>query len=164
MLIKLEQKTKVNTKHIQTKVKKKVYIILSIAGLRKHRSTFCDKCNQFSFAALVLCYILGYYFDWRGLAIAGALLPLPYLCVMYFIPETPRWYMWARKHHCNTFLNLSVVTLKTSRQYIWNLTAIKFDTSLRSHLKPPCGCIWNFTVVTFKTSLRLHLKLHCGYI
>lgn len=33
------------------------------------------------------------YLDWRNLALIGASLPLPFLLLMFIIPETPRWYI-----------------------------------------------------------------------
>lgn len=33
------------------------------------------------------------YLDWRNLALVGASLPLPFLILMFIIPETPRWYI-----------------------------------------------------------------------
>lgn len=33
------------------------------------------------------------YLDWRNLALIGAILPLPFLLLMFIIPETPRWYI-----------------------------------------------------------------------
>lgn len=33
------------------------------------------------------------YLDWRNLALVGASLPLPFLVLMFIIPETPRWYI-----------------------------------------------------------------------
>jgi len=33
------------------------------------------------------------YLDWRNLALLGASLPLPFLILMFIIPETPRWYI-----------------------------------------------------------------------
>ena len=42
---------------------------------------------------ILFCYILGSYIDWKILAAIGAFLPLPFLVFMWFIPETPRWYI-----------------------------------------------------------------------
>lgn len=33
------------------------------------------------------------YLDWRNLALVGASLPIPFLILMFMIPETPRWYI-----------------------------------------------------------------------
>lgn len=35
----------------------------------------------------------GMYMDWRNLALLGATLPIPFLILMFMIPETPRWYI-----------------------------------------------------------------------
>uniref|UniRef100_A0A0A9XL62 Facilitated trehalose transporter Tret1 n=1 Tax=Lygus hesperus TaxID=30085 RepID=A0A0A9XL62_LYGHE len=42
---------------------------------------------------ILAAMVAGYYFDWRGLAYLGALIPLPSFLLMFFIPETPTWYM-----------------------------------------------------------------------
>ncbi|KAF6208564.1 hypothetical protein GE061_017022 [Apolygus lucorum] len=42
---------------------------------------------------ILTAFFAGYYFDWRGLAYMGALIPLPSFLLMFFIPETPTWYM-----------------------------------------------------------------------
>lgn len=42
---------------------------------------------------ILFCYILGSYIDWKILAAIGAALPLPFLAFMWFVPETPRWYI-----------------------------------------------------------------------
>ena len=42
---------------------------------------------------ILLCYTLGSYIDWKILATIGAILPMPFLVFMWFIPETPRWYI-----------------------------------------------------------------------
>lgn len=33
------------------------------------------------------------YLDWSNLALLGACLPVPFLLLMFLIPETPRWYI-----------------------------------------------------------------------
>ncbi|KAL6442485.1 hypothetical protein ACFW04_002595 [Cataglyphis niger] len=35
----------------------------------------------------------GMYLDWKSLAVLGASLPIPFLILMFMIPETPRWYI-----------------------------------------------------------------------
>ncbi|XP_018905127.2 trehalose transporter 1-like protein isoform X3 [Bemisia tabaci] len=47
---------------------------------------------------ILLCYVAGAYLDWSMLAFAGALIPVPFLICMFFIPETPRWYIGRNKH------------------------------------------------------------------
>ncbi|XP_032529147.2 facilitated trehalose transporter Tret1-like isoform X2 [Danaus plexippus] len=42
---------------------------------------------------ILICYIAGKYLDWSQLAYLGASLPIPFLILMFMIPETPRWYM-----------------------------------------------------------------------
>lgn len=42
---------------------------------------------------ILVCYIAGKYLDWSQLAYLGAVLPVPFLILMFMIPETPRWYI-----------------------------------------------------------------------
>ncbi|CAK1601949.1 unnamed protein product [Parnassius mnemosyne] len=42
---------------------------------------------------ILLCYVAGKYLDWSQLAYLGASLPIPFLILMFMIPETPRWYI-----------------------------------------------------------------------
>ena len=42
---------------------------------------------------ILFCYILGSTIDWKILAAIGAGLPIPFMIFMWFIPETPRWYI-----------------------------------------------------------------------
>ncbi len=39
----------------------------------------------------MLCYILGFFFDWQHLSLIGAVIPVPFLMLMCMIPETPRY-------------------------------------------------------------------------
>ncbi|KAG5314127.1 PREDICTED: facilitated trehalose transporter Tret1-like isoform X1 [Acromyrmex echinatior] len=47
----------------------------------------------FGNSGILLCFVAGMYLDWRNLALLGASLPLPFLILMFIIPETPRWYI-----------------------------------------------------------------------
>ncbi|XP_077263174.1 trehalose transporter 1 isoform X2 [Temnothorax americanus] len=49
--------------------------------------------TAFGNTGILLCFIAGMYLDWRNLALVGAILPLPFLILMFVIPETPRWYI-----------------------------------------------------------------------
>ncbi|XP_041974758.1 facilitated trehalose transporter Tret1-like [Aricia agestis] len=42
---------------------------------------------------ILLCYLAGKYLDWSELAYLGAALPIPFMLMMFVIPETPRWYL-----------------------------------------------------------------------
>ncbi|XP_023952627.1 facilitated trehalose transporter Tret1-like [Bicyclus anynana] len=42
---------------------------------------------------ILICYVAGKYLDWSQLAYLGASLPVPFLLLMFMIPETPRWYI-----------------------------------------------------------------------
>ena len=41
----------------------------------------------------MVCFVAGAYLNWSNLAILGATLPIPFLIMMFMIPETPRWYI-----------------------------------------------------------------------
>lgn len=47
---------------------------------------------------ILLCYVAGKYLDWSQLAYLGASLPIPFLLLMFMIPETPRWYISRGRH------------------------------------------------------------------
>ncbi|XP_026492738.1 facilitated trehalose transporter Tret1-like [Vanessa tameamea] len=42
---------------------------------------------------ILICYVAGKYLDWFELAYLGSALPIPFLLLMFMIPETPRWYI-----------------------------------------------------------------------
>ncbi|CAH0724808.1 unnamed protein product, partial [Brenthis ino] len=47
---------------------------------------------------ILICYVAGKYLDWSQLAYLGASLPIPFLLLMFMIPETPRWYISRGRH------------------------------------------------------------------
>lgn len=47
---------------------------------------------------ILFCYVLGSYIDWKILAAIGATLPIPFMICMWFVPETPRWYISQGKY------------------------------------------------------------------
>uniref|UniRef100_A0A182Q863 Facilitated trehalose transporter Tret1 n=1 Tax=Anopheles farauti TaxID=69004 RepID=A0A182Q863_9DIPT len=49
--------------------------------------------TAFGNIGILLCFVAGKYLDWSGLAFLGATLPVPFLILMFLIPETPRWYV-----------------------------------------------------------------------
>ncbi|XP_070527100.1 facilitated trehalose transporter Tret1 isoform X2 [Cardiocondyla obscurior] len=49
--------------------------------------------TAFGNTGILLCFTAGMYLDWRNLALLGATLPIPFLILMFVIPETPRWYV-----------------------------------------------------------------------
>ncbi|XP_066584242.1 facilitated trehalose transporter Tret1-like isoform X2 [Prorops nasuta] len=49
--------------------------------------------TAFGNTGILLCFAAGMYLDWRILALLGASLPIPFLALMFMIPETPRWYI-----------------------------------------------------------------------
>lgn len=53
----------------------------------------CSKLNILlsGNAGVMLCYILGFWLDWSHLALASAVLPLPFLILVCMVPETPRY-------------------------------------------------------------------------
>lgn len=49
--------------------------------------------TAFGNIGILMCFVAGNYLDWSNLAFLGATLPVPFLLLMFFIPETPRWYV-----------------------------------------------------------------------
>ncbi|KAL6442483.1 hypothetical protein ACFW04_002595 [Cataglyphis niger] len=49
--------------------------------------------TAFGNTGILLCFMAGMYLDWKSLAVLGASLPIPFLILMFMIPETPRWYI-----------------------------------------------------------------------
>ncbi|CAG7704232.1 unnamed protein product [Allacma fusca] len=42
---------------------------------------------------LLICFVAGTFLNWQNLSYLCAVLSLPFLILMFFIPETPRWYI-----------------------------------------------------------------------
>ncbi|KAH8279188.1 hypothetical protein KR026_003382, partial [Drosophila bipectinata] len=42
---------------------------------------------------ILVCYVVGTFMNWSQLAFFGAALPVPYIILMFFLPESPRWYV-----------------------------------------------------------------------
>jgi facilitated trehalose transporter len=42
---------------------------------------------------ILICFVAGSYMHWDTLAYLGAVLSIPFLVAMMYIPETPRWYI-----------------------------------------------------------------------
>ncbi len=49
--------------------------------------------TAFGNIGILLCFIAGKYLNWSQLALLGGSLPIPFLIMMFLIPETPRWYV-----------------------------------------------------------------------
>ncbi|XP_055612405.1 facilitated trehalose transporter Tret1 [Uranotaenia lowii] len=49
--------------------------------------------TAFGNIGILLCFVAGKYMDWSQLAFLGSALPIPFLLLMFLIPETPRWYV-----------------------------------------------------------------------
>uniref|UniRef100_A0A1B0FLN5 Major facilitator superfamily (MFS) profile domain-containing protein n=1 Tax=Glossina morsitans morsitans TaxID=37546 RepID=A0A1B0FLN5_GLOMM len=49
--------------------------------------------TAFGNVGILLCFTAGTYMNWSMLAFLGAVLPVPFLILMFLIPETPRWYV-----------------------------------------------------------------------
>lgn len=47
----------------------------------------------FGNTGILTCFIAGMYLNWRYLALLGSIFPVPFLLLMFLIPETPRWYI-----------------------------------------------------------------------
>lgn len=57
------------------------------------RGTFGVLPTLIGGGGIMICYVIGALTKWRQLAIAGGVLCLPYAVLMFFVPETPRWYI-----------------------------------------------------------------------
>lgn len=53
--------------------------------------------TAFGNGGIVLCFSAGSYLAWNELAYLGVILPVPFLVLMFLIPETPRWYISKNK-------------------------------------------------------------------
>lgn len=53
--------------------------------------------TAFGNIGILLSFSMGIVFQWKGIAGIGALLAVPFLFVIWFIPETPRWYISKNK-------------------------------------------------------------------
>jgi facilitated trehalose transporter len=49
--------------------------------------------TAFGNIGILLCFVAGKYMNWSELAFLGGALPVPFLVLMFLIPETPRWYV-----------------------------------------------------------------------
>lgn len=49
--------------------------------------------TAFGNIGILICFVAGKYMNWSELAYLGAALPVPFLLLMFMIPETPRWYV-----------------------------------------------------------------------
>lgn len=49
--------------------------------------------TAFGNIGILLCFVAGKYVNWSGLAFLGSVLPVPFLILMFLIPETPRWFV-----------------------------------------------------------------------
>lgn len=49
--------------------------------------------TAFGNIGILICFVGGKYMNWSELAYLGAALPIPFLILMFIIPETPRWYV-----------------------------------------------------------------------
>lgn len=49
--------------------------------------------TAFGNIGILLCFVAGKYMNWSELAFLGGALPIPFLILMFLIPETPRWYV-----------------------------------------------------------------------
>ncbi|XP_058803815.1 facilitated trehalose transporter Tret1-like [Phymastichus coffea] len=49
--------------------------------------------TAFGNIGILLCFTVGMFLNWWQLALAAALVPVPFAALMLIIPETPRWYI-----------------------------------------------------------------------
>ncbi|XP_018326010.1 facilitated trehalose transporter Tret1-like isoform X2 [Agrilus planipennis] len=54
--------------------------------------------TAFGNIGILMCFTIGSYVKWNQLAWVGICLPVPFLFLMFIIPETPRWYVAKGKH------------------------------------------------------------------
>ncbi|XP_050447851.1 facilitated trehalose transporter Tret1-like [Cataglyphis hispanica] len=47
----------------------------------------------FGNGGILVCYTAGMFLSWRNLALLGAIFPIPFVILMYLIPETPRYFI-----------------------------------------------------------------------
>ncbi|KAK4871485.1 hypothetical protein RN001_015609 [Aquatica leii] len=59
----------------------------------KIRGTLGLLPTAFGNIGILICFLAGTYLSWKNLAWLGAVLSLPFLLLVFVIPETPRWYM-----------------------------------------------------------------------
>lgn len=48
---------------------------------------------------VLICYIFGVFYEWKVLALIGAILSIPFLIMIWFIPETPKFLLGKGKLH-----------------------------------------------------------------
>ncbi|XP_015587166.1 facilitated trehalose transporter Tret1 isoform X3 [Cephus cinctus] len=49
--------------------------------------------TAFGNTGILLCFAAGMYLNWSHLALLGATLPIPFMILVFMIPETPRWFI-----------------------------------------------------------------------
>lgn len=54
--------------------------------------------TAFGNIGILLCFLLGIVFEWKGISGIGVLLPLPFFILIWFLPETPLWYLSKGRH------------------------------------------------------------------
>ncbi|XP_063928988.1 facilitated trehalose transporter Tret1-2 homolog isoform X2 [Zophobas morio] len=53
--------------------------------------------TAFGNIGILICFLMGFFLRWHNIALVGGVLALPFLCLMWIIPETPRWYVSKQK-------------------------------------------------------------------
>lgn len=94
----------------------------------------------------------GMYLDWKNLALLGASLPIPFLILMFMIPETPRWYIskgkvkmarkslqWLRGKKADITEELNIIE-KMHQEYVemerTNAQSLFSELTKKNNLKP----------------------------
>ncbi|XP_043196353.1 facilitated trehalose transporter Tret1-like [Amphibalanus amphitrite] len=91
---------------------------------------------------ILVCFLVGTYLRWDHLALFAGCIPVPFLVMMWFVPETPRWYVthgnmkeaakslrWLRGKDVDITDELNSITEHIT-------TAQRTHTSLRDLLSP----------------------------
>ena len=68
-------------------------IYIAETSTKETRGTLGSGVQLAITVGILLVYLLGMVFGWRGLAVIGFCIPFSSLLLVFRIPETPRWYM-----------------------------------------------------------------------
>uniref|UniRef100_A0A2P2HXB0 Facilitated trehalose transporter Tret1-2 homolog n=1 Tax=Hirondellea gigas TaxID=1518452 RepID=A0A2P2HXB0_9CRUS len=96
---------------------------------------------------ILICFLAGAYVNWSVLAYIGAIIPLIFLLMMIFVPETPRWYIskdreedayrslcWLRGTNADVDMELQDIIM--NHELTASNTSSLRDLFTRSYFKP----------------------------
>lgn len=108
--------------------------------------------TAFGNIGILICFVAGSYLKWDYLAWLGVALPLPFLILLFVIPETPRWYIskgkpeksrkaleWLRGKDTDVTAEFNEL-VKSQKEADDSNTGIK-DLFTRQHMKPILICL-----------------------